>query len=182
VADVSRAILNVTEGNEMTKIENHWFQNLSACTSQNSNPQSSSLSFRSFAGLFIITGVVSVLMLLIFMVRYTCRRWDRIKETWKSGNSVPEKFRAISKQFDRMDSSVCPVYNEQNRDSINTTDGHDVSLPPVLESNARFSHESSPMVSPSTREGSPVQSENHNLTGQGSGGQAIEMEMMTEGR
>lgn len=70
VPDISRAILNVTEGNEMKAIENKWFGDQVTCPGDVNNFSSSSLNFRSFGGLFLITGVVSSLALLIFLVTF----------------------------------------------------------------------------------------------------------------
>lgn len=182
MADVSRAILNVTEGNDITQIEDHWFKDHSSCSRQNSNPQSLSRSFRSFAGLFIITGVVSVLMLLIFVGKYIYTDWDKIKELWRSSDSISVRLRELSMRLDRMDSSVRPVHNDHNRFSTDRIERNDVILTPVQEKDARVSHQSPLMASPPAQEGAPVLSESDNLTGQVSDGHAMGMEQITEGR
>uniref|UniRef100_A0A6N2KCF7 Glutamate receptor n=1 Tax=Salix viminalis TaxID=40686 RepID=A0A6N2KCF7_SALVM len=74
VADVSRAVLRVTEGDRMKEIEDAWLGTQSSCqessTSFSSNSlsliSSNSLSLKSFWGLFLITGIASISALMIF--------------------------------------------------------------------------------------------------------------------
>ncbi|CAL9056273.1 unnamed protein product [Musa banksii] len=66
VPDVSRAVLNVTEGDKMVAIQNKWFRD-TICPSQNNAVTSASLNLYQFSGLFLITGVVSTLAALIFL-------------------------------------------------------------------------------------------------------------------
>ncbi|KAJ4754315.1 glutamate receptor 2.2 [Rhynchospora pubera] len=193
VADVSRAILNLTEGEHMMEIENRWFNNLSSCPSHNTDLHSSSLSFRSFAGLFIITGAVSVLMLLIFIGRYIYKNWDKLKKICKDNDTTAEILREISKHYDRMESSVRPVPNEENRLMFDGIKRDEVTLTPVRENIAIASDRSTPMASRSTQQDAPtvststrerilIQAETHNLTTQGSDGQTLEVEQITQGR
>nr|DAD27619.1 TPA_asm: hypothetical protein HUJ06_029087 [Nelumbo nucifera] len=62
VADVSRAVLNVTEGDKLAQIEQAWF-----------GKQTYFLPMNSFWGLFLITGVASVSALVIFSITFYCR-------------------------------------------------------------------------------------------------------------
>ena len=66
VSDVSREILRLSEGDEMTRIEKEWFGEPGTCRTAPA-VGSSNLSFQSFGGLFLITGVVSTLMLLLYL-------------------------------------------------------------------------------------------------------------------
>ncbi|XP_068313004.1 glutamate receptor 2.9-like [Pyrus communis] len=68
--DVSRAILNVTEGHKMKEIEKMLFNNQSSCADPNSVVSPNSLSLESFWGLFLIAGVASTLALLIFAAMF----------------------------------------------------------------------------------------------------------------
>ncbi|KAJ6373290.1 hypothetical protein OIU76_027597 [Salix suchowensis] len=70
VPDVSRAVLNMTEGDKMKEIENAWFGKQSRCPDSSPWITSSSLSLKSFWGLFLIAGVASLLALIIFMVMF----------------------------------------------------------------------------------------------------------------
>ena len=66
VPDVSRAILNVTGGEKMAQIENTWIGKPTICQDSSSTRSSSSLSFSSFWGLFLIVGVAASFALIIF--------------------------------------------------------------------------------------------------------------------
>ncbi|KAJ1380977.1 Solute-binding protein family 3/N-terminal domain of MltF [Sesbania bispinosa] len=55
VADISRAILNVTQGDRMKTIENAWFRK-SNCPDTNSSNSADNLGLNSFWGLFLIAG------------------------------------------------------------------------------------------------------------------------------
>nr|TKS00114.1 glutamate receptor 2.1-like [Populus alba] len=70
VPDVSRAVLNMTEGDKMREIENAWFGKQSNCPDSSNSVTSNSLSLKSFWGLFLIAGVASLLALIIFMVMF----------------------------------------------------------------------------------------------------------------
>ncbi|KAG6740229.1 hypothetical protein POTOM_055669 [Populus tomentosa] len=70
VPDVSRAVLNMTEGDNMREIENAWFGKQSNCPDSSNSVTSNSLSLKSFWGLFLIAGVASLLALIIFMVMF----------------------------------------------------------------------------------------------------------------
>ncbi|KAF6163839.1 hypothetical protein GIB67_016179, partial [Kingdonia uniflora] len=80
VADVSRAILNLTEGNMITEIERLRFGVLTACS--DSKKSSSSLSFNDFRGLFIITGSVSGFALFTFLAAFPKGVATRIFSSW----------------------------------------------------------------------------------------------------
>ncbi|KAM7480973.1 hypothetical protein LguiB_005556 [Lonicera macranthoides] len=66
VPDVSRAVLRVTEGEEMAKIEKAWFGKQTNCPDPNTSMSSGSLGVNSFWGLFVIVGVAASFALIIF--------------------------------------------------------------------------------------------------------------------
>ncbi|KAM1969544.1 hypothetical protein ACFX16_016750 [Malus domestica] len=68
--DVSRAILNVNEGDRMKKIEKKWFNKESSCSDPNSLVHFNGLSLESFRGLFLIAGLASTLALLIYAATF----------------------------------------------------------------------------------------------------------------
>ncbi|KAG2308526.1 hypothetical protein Bca52824_028274 [Brassica carinata] len=97
--DVSIAILKVTQGKEMRRIENKWFNRLtSECPDPNADLSSNRLSLSSFWGLFLIAGVASFLALLVFVAlflyehRYTlCNdpegsMWRKLKSLFRIFN------------------------------------------------------------------------------------------------
>ncbi|XP_016652610.1 PREDICTED: glutamate receptor 2.7-like, partial [Prunus mume] len=62
--DVSQAVLNVTEGEEILNIENKWFKKGDNCEDNPTQKLSNkSLGLDSFWGLFLISGVASILTL-----------------------------------------------------------------------------------------------------------------------
>ncbi|CAL9061805.1 unnamed protein product [Musa banksii] len=67
VADVSRAILKVTQGDKMVEIKRKWFGDRPTCSSQQDNLSSMRLNFRNFWGLFLISGLVSITALAYFV-------------------------------------------------------------------------------------------------------------------
>ncbi|XP_072977011.1 glutamate receptor 2.7-like [Typha angustifolia] len=71
VSDISRGILNITEGNIIIQIEKKWIGNSKVCQNEGSVPSSNSLAFRSFSGLFLVTGVASTCSLLIFLLMFS---------------------------------------------------------------------------------------------------------------
>ncbi|KAF4358549.1 hypothetical protein F8388_014320 [Cannabis sativa] len=71
VGDISTAILNVTERDDMKNIENKWFESMDkSCLDSNPKISSNRLSLGSFWGLFIIAGVSSLFALIIFIVMF----------------------------------------------------------------------------------------------------------------
>ncbi|KAF8019805.1 hypothetical protein BT93_G0484 [Corymbia citriodora subsp. variegata] len=96
VPDISRAILNVIEGNNMTEIEKAWFTSETNCLDSTSSISSNSLGLDSFWGLFLIAGAVAVLALLIYMIRFVKRNWHVITS---SSISLWQKIVALGKRF-----------------------------------------------------------------------------------
>ncbi|KAJ1281373.1 hypothetical protein BS78_04G301500 [Paspalum vaginatum] len=119
--DVSRAVLALAETEEMALIEKKWFGEPGACPSQSGRAAvgSSNLSFRSFGGLFLITGVVSGLMLLVYLVTfvYSERREVRAVEKSISGSPSTRRLRAWLRHFDRKDPR-CPTFKTWNDESV----------------------------------------------------------------
>ncbi|TVU09643.1 hypothetical protein EJB05_43129, partial [Eragrostis curvula] len=70
VADLSRAILNLTESDELSLIERKWFGDAEGCAAQGSPFTSDSLSFASFWGLFLITGATSLLCCAVHLATF----------------------------------------------------------------------------------------------------------------
>ncbi|CAK7354102.1 unnamed protein product [Dovyalis caffra] len=92
VPDISRAILNVTEGEKMKQIEDAWFGKKSSCPDSSTSVSSNSISLDSFWGLFLIAGLAAFSALIIFVVMFVYRErralrpsdstasiWSRIK-------------------------------------------------------------------------------------------------------
>ncbi|GAB2276268.1 hypothetical protein Dimus_010999 [Dionaea muscipula] len=69
VSDISRAILNVTEGEKMVEINNAWFKQQN-CADSDTSVSSTSLNLDDFRGLFMIIGVAATLALLASVARF----------------------------------------------------------------------------------------------------------------
>ncbi|KAJ0030050.1 hypothetical protein Pint_12576 [Pistacia integerrima] len=80
VHDVSKAILNITEGQKMNKIEDAWFKK-NSCPDPSTLVSSQSLGLDSFWGLFLIAGTTSILALIIFMVTFVYEHREVMKES-----------------------------------------------------------------------------------------------------
>ncbi|KAG1326458.1 putative Glutamate receptor 2.1 [Cocos nucifera] len=104
VSDLSMAILNITESDEMMEIERQWFGDQSNCPKEGSTLSSNSLDFTSFWGLFLITGLASIALCLCYLVSFCYRNRHALK-TIASQNSLRCRLRSIVRLFDEKDLS-----------------------------------------------------------------------------
>lgn len=89
VHDVWQAFLSPEVQEEMERIEKKWSGDPGTCQSKSSSIDSSRLSFSSFSGLFLISGIVSGLVLLIHLAIFVYRERDKLRAalpagTWKA--------------------------------------------------------------------------------------------------
>ncbi|KAK1293454.1 Glutamate receptor 2.3 [Acorus calamus] len=105
VFDVSRAILNVTEGDKMYGIEKKWFGDLTTCPSSDSTVSSDSLSSGSFWGLFLITGTTTTLALIVSLILYICENWGELRAL-VSESSLLKGIMAVSRHYDQRHPSM----------------------------------------------------------------------------
>ncbi|XVE53490.1 hypothetical protein DITRI_Ditri03aG0007300 [Diplodiscus trichospermus] len=103
VADVSRAILNVTQGEKMNQIENAWFNN-GSCPDVNTSVSSNRLGVERFWGLFLIAGVASISALVIFAVMFAYEQRDVL---WRFDSETPiwRRILIMSRIFNQRDIS-----------------------------------------------------------------------------
>ncbi|XP_042483967.1 glutamate receptor 2.9-like, partial [Macadamia integrifolia] len=106
VSDISRAILNVTQGGRIEGIEKSWFKQKTKCGDLNAegSSTSSSISLQSFMGLFLITGLASGFSLLIHLLQFSYDYWNH-PITTTTTESVRHKFLNMMKHFDQKDLS-----------------------------------------------------------------------------
>ncbi|XP_058226988.1 glutamate receptor 2.7-like isoform X2 [Rhododendron vialii] len=98
VPDVSRAVLNVTEQNVMTRIEEEWLGKRATCAEQDgARVTSDSLTLDSFKGLFIVAAVASFSALILFLSIFLYENWDTLAS---NDSSIREKLIAMAKTFD----------------------------------------------------------------------------------
>nr|GEX74712.1 glutamate receptor 2.8-like [Tanacetum cinerariifolium] len=96
VADVSRAILQVTEV-QIRNISNQWFGEPTSCNKPNEAAVTSDrLTLDCFKGLFIIAGLSSTSALLFFLLKFLYE----VREMLVSPGSVGQKLASIAKTFD----------------------------------------------------------------------------------
>ncbi|KAJ1380976.1 Solute-binding protein family 3/N-terminal domain of MltF [Sesbania bispinosa] len=122
VADISRAILNVTQGDKMRAIENAWFKE-SSCVESNTEISSNSLGLESFWGLFLVAGIASLLALLIFALTFLYQHRD----IWLHNNpdtSIWTRIGILVKIFDERDSSCHTFKKSEMQNRSETTSPH----------------------------------------------------------
>ncbi|KAJ3695387.1 hypothetical protein LUZ60_000764 [Juncus effusus] len=118
--DMSRAVLTVTEGPEMIEIERKWLGKSATIPNQSANLSgSSSLSFRSFAGLFIITGSVSGLMLLVYLAMFIYKEKDELISMATPDRSLLEIVKLWFGHYDGIDRNS-PTLREYITYSMNS--------------------------------------------------------------
>ncbi|CAN1783043.1 Glutamate receptor 2.7 [Linum perenne] len=110
VADISRAVLNVTEGDKMSKFEKAWFGKKSRCPESSSSVSpGSQLGLNSFWGLFLIAGVAAISALLIFAVTFIYQHRNVLlfphveEEDHSSKHSLWRRTLNLLKIFDKKD-------------------------------------------------------------------------------
>ncbi|XP_059454963.1 glutamate receptor 2.8-like [Corylus avellana] len=105
VADVSRAILNVTEGEKMKEIEKAWLGMETNCPDYNTQVSSNSLSLASFWGLFLIAGVASLLALIVSVGMFLYNERRQILMRFDTEGSLGRRIQHTLRIFDRKDLS-----------------------------------------------------------------------------
>ncbi|PQM35373.1 glutamate receptor 2.8-like [Prunus yedoensis var. nudiflora] len=119
VPDLSRAVLNVTEGEKIMNIENKWFSQESKCEDKSTAPRvsSNSLGLESFWGLFLIAGMASILALIIFLASFLYKHRHVLKQS-DSRASKWRQVRAMFEIFNDKDISSHTFKSSQQRDGI----------------------------------------------------------------
>jgi glutamate receptor, ionotropic, plant len=72
--DISQAILNITGGNTIIQIEKKWISDQNKCQNVGTITGSGRLTFDSFAGPIIATGVASTSSIVVALIFYFCKR------------------------------------------------------------------------------------------------------------
>ncbi|XP_028807063.1 glutamate receptor 2.9-like [Neltuma alba] len=103
IADISRAILNVTQGEKMKTIENKWL-NGNKCPDSKALVSSNSLGLESFWGLFLIAGLASVSSLIIFAVTFLHQNRN-MWSGYNGGASIWRRIKMLLRIFDQRDES-----------------------------------------------------------------------------
>ncbi|PIN03072.1 Glutamate-gated kainate-type ion channel receptor subunit GluR5 [Handroanthus impetiginosus] len=81
VTDVSRAILNVTEGPKMLEIERKWLGDKTECPDSSNLLSPKNLGLASFWGLFLIVGIAGIAAFIIDLIRFLRENWSVIERS-----------------------------------------------------------------------------------------------------
>lgn len=108
VADVSRAVINLTENGEMLDIQRKWSVGDPTCNGPASIVTSVSVSLQGFKGLFAITGTITSSCVLIFIVIYVTKNRSSLQQILNSRSTVWSKIKEIGRHFDQRDLSSHP--------------------------------------------------------------------------
>ncbi|KAM0939245.1 putative periplasmic binding protein-like I [Dioscorea sansibarensis] len=119
VSDLSRAILNITEGDEMSDIERRWFGDQTNCPNLGNKLSSNSLNFVSFWGLFLITGTASLLAFCLYWIIFLYKNKHQLMSNMASQSSLWWRLRSIGQLFNQRDLSSHTFRNFEVKDGSN---------------------------------------------------------------
>lgn len=112
--DVSRAILNITQGEKMVQIEKKWLGDKNKCAESTNLLSSNSLGLESFWGLFMIVGVAAFSILFVYVAMFLHEHWHVVTDS-KPGSTFSSKVIELLRRFDNKDlSSHTFRKNERN--------------------------------------------------------------------
>ncbi|XP_034890045.1 glutamate receptor 2.1 [Populus alba] len=103
VPDISRAILNMIEGDKMKEIQDKWFGNQTSCPDSGTSVSSNTLSIKSFWGLFLIAGIAALSALIIFIVMFVHQEGRVALRPSDSTTSIWSKIRHLFSIFNQRD-------------------------------------------------------------------------------
>ncbi|XP_031479083.2 glutamate receptor 2.5-like [Nymphaea colorata] len=135
VSDVSRAILNVTEGDKMMEINKALFGN-QTCVNAGRKVESDRLSVTRLWGLFLLTGTTSLMALLVFFLRffYNYLKTVKVEDTFTGPTTWLQRVKAVRmntmlKHFDQKDMSSHTFRNTREGGSRRDMRIHPLSIP-----------------------------------------------------
>ncbi|KAG6739153.1 hypothetical protein POTOM_056739 [Populus tomentosa] len=103
VPDISRAILNMIDGDKMKEIQDKWFGNQTSCPDSGTSVPSNTLSIKSFWGLFLIAGIAALSALIIFIVMFVHQEGRVVLGPSGSTTSIWSKIRHLFSIFNQRD-------------------------------------------------------------------------------
>ncbi|CAK9146063.1 unnamed protein product [Ilex paraguariensis] len=104
VADVSRAIVSLIKNVKILQLERQWLKNPPCIVSGIS---SSGLTLNSFEGLFAISGVIAM-CLVIFLVIYLYKNKDFLQRISSSSTNTWSRILELCRHFDKKDLTSYP--------------------------------------------------------------------------
>ncbi|KAK8697281.1 hypothetical protein V6N13_113433 [Hibiscus sabdariffa] len=127
VADISRGILNVTQGDEMERIQNKWFKGDGTCPDVSPVVSSNTLGLESFWGLFLIAGVASISALVVFAAMFLYEQRHVLLQ-FPPETSMRMKVGIMSRIFDQKDLSCHTFKNDELREASSHYSVHSKSV------------------------------------------------------
>nr|POF09061.1 glutamate receptor 2.8 [Quercus suber] len=113
---ISKAIFNVTQDKDKIEaIEKKYFSSQAACEGQSTTISSHSLGVDSFRGLFLITGITSIVSLSVYVFNFVYSHWPVSNDNNSTGNSFRSKIVEMAKLFDQKDLSSHDFKREESR-------------------------------------------------------------------
>lgn len=91
IGDISQAILNITGGDTIIQIEKKWIGDQNNCQNVGTVSGTGSLTFDSFAGPIIATGVASTTSLVVALIIYFCKNKKVGPENGDSEQILPQE-------------------------------------------------------------------------------------------
>ncbi|XP_027182307.1 glutamate receptor 2.3-like [Coffea eugenioides] len=146
--DVSRAILNVTQGSQILEIEKKWHLETSSCQDFNTSSTPGSLDIGSFRGLFLIMGIVAISAFIIHWTMFLYEHWNVVTNY---SSSTWDKIIGLSRCFDCKD-VPSHTYRKPDMRGEKTTPGGDKEVscrPHCSGSPVTISLQASPHTNPS---------------------------------
>ncbi|KAH6793301.1 hypothetical protein C2S52_003778 [Perilla frutescens var. hirtella] len=134
VADVSRAIIELTDNGRISEIKDRWIKQ-SACNYEEPNPSDvawKSISLKSFGVLFGITAGITAICLVLFFASYLYQHRDYIQSIFSSGTTTFSKIRAMCIHFDQRDTKFVRANSLMNP---NGYPAHPSAVVPVSSNN-----------------------------------------------
>ncbi|KAH6783628.1 glutamate receptor 2.7 [Perilla frutescens var. hirtella] len=134
VPDISRAILNVTEGKKMMEIEKTWFGDNTKCPDSSSLSSSNSLGLESFWGLFMIVGIAGVSAFTIYVIRFLHQNWHVVHSS-DAEATLESKSLELLRRFNNRDLTYHTFKNTELRENHNSSRSCDCERRAVESSN-----------------------------------------------
>ncbi|XP_039115621.1 glutamate receptor 2.7-like [Dioscorea cayenensis subsp. rotundata] len=119
VVDISRAILNITEKKEkMEDLDQHYlYDDVEACSVEEDGSSSSMITFKSFWGLFLITGVISMLAFLIHISMFFYQNWSIVRDA-DPELSFGQRLLLLMRHHDRPDLQCADAFKEKKEEEM----------------------------------------------------------------
>ncbi|XP_019193178.1 PREDICTED: glutamate receptor 2.7-like [Ipomoea nil] len=166
VADVSRAIIKLTEEGNILDTTRQWVRSDEVCTGPEKTSASTVVALQSFEVLFGIFGGVTGLCLLVFIATYVYKNKDFIQETLSSRTTIWLKIQAIGRHFDQRDLSSHKLERAKNPQEPEGDDSEFTSSHSIEMSNLPRNPPCSRPSSPGALEGNTDEPGNANSSSQ----------------